>query len=158
MSRTGCAPCCCIILPMRKALPSHGVFALCALISFGTGCLVKSDRFVAGTYHAESPCATITLIVQRDHSFVQSVHTNAGGVNQLSGSWDRDEKGWITFRPFLDFPRMSTVSNWRQRSIGQYCYPEELCWAHSQLNAPSQTMRSTTSSNWGAYLIRHVNC
>jgi hypothetical protein len=78
-------------------------FLAFALACFSMACPVTSERFIVGTYRAESPCSDITLVVSRDHSFAQSVHTHAGGANQVSGKWTIDEKGWITFKPFLDF-------------------------------------------------------
>src|ERR1700737_3205817 len=39
---------------------------------------VTSERFIVGTYRAEAPRVTITLGLDRDHSFVQSVRTNVG--------------------------------------------------------------------------------
>jgi hypothetical protein len=74
-----------------------------ALACFCVACHVTNERFIAGTYRAESPCSDITLVVNRDRSFTQSVHTRTGGASQISGRWTIDEKGWITFKPFLDF-------------------------------------------------------
>jgi hypothetical protein len=80
-------------------------FVVSALIASCLGCHVTSERFIVGTYRAEASCAVITLVVNRDHSFAQSVRTNTGEVNQVTGTWALDEKGWITLRPFLDFLR-----------------------------------------------------
>lgn len=63
-----------------------------------------SEQTIVGTYRAEAPCATITLIVNRDHSFVQSVRTNSGEANQLSGKWSVDKAHkTVDFEPSLDF-------------------------------------------------------
>jgi hypothetical protein len=66
------------------------------------GCHVTSERFIVGTYQAEAPCVTITLVLNRDHSFVQSVRAHTGEINRLSGEWTTDKYG-VTFKPFLDF-------------------------------------------------------
>jgi hypothetical protein len=79
------------------------VLLISALFFSCLSCRVTSERFIVRTYRAESPCVTITLVVNRDHSFVQSVHTHAGEINQLSGSWSVDKSGVVTFKPFLDF-------------------------------------------------------
>jgi hypothetical protein len=53
---------------------------------------------------------TITLVLNRDHSFVQSVRTTSGETKQLTGKWGVDQ--WNTdhqmvktvdFDSFLDF-------------------------------------------------------
>jgi hypothetical protein len=68
------------------------------------GCPVTSERFIAGTYRAEAPCGTITLVVNRDHSFVQSVQMKSGDANQLSGKWHVERNyRTVRFEPFLDF-------------------------------------------------------
>jgi hypothetical protein len=73
-----------------------------ALVLLCTGCRVTSERLIVGTYRAEAPCETITLVVNRDYSFVQSVRTHTGEINRLSGKWSSDKYG-VTFKPFLDF-------------------------------------------------------
>lgn len=77
--------------------------ALVAVAGSCIACYTTSDRFIVGTYKAESPCSNITLIVNRDHSFAQRVQTRDGKANSISGVWVVDAKGWITFKPFLDF-------------------------------------------------------
>ena len=76
-------------------------------IFVGLGCSVTHEESIVGTYLAEAPCVTITLVVNRDHSFVQSAKANSGVTNRLSGKWriDKSEKSFETvdFEPFLDF-------------------------------------------------------
>lgn len=77
---------------------------VCPLIFSCLGCRVTSERWIVGTYRAKSPCVTITLVVNRDHSFVQTVLTNSGGTNQVVGKWTVNSKtAWVDFKPFLDF-------------------------------------------------------
>jgi hypothetical protein len=77
---------------------------------------VTSERFIVGTYRAVAPCETITLVVNRDLSFVQSVRTSSGETNQLSGRWSVDKATkWLDFEPFLDFR-----SDDRGRQIGGF--------------------------------------
>ena len=75
-----------------------------ALMLTCSGCRVTSERFIVGTYRAEAPCATITLQVNHDHSFVQSIRTHSGETNRLTGRWsvDKAEKT-VQFEPFLEF-------------------------------------------------------
>ena len=119
-----------------------------ALACFCVACHVTNERFIAGTYRAESPCSDITLVVNRDRSFTQSVHTRTGGASQISGRWTIDERGWITFKPFLTSLTMTKGGNWRQLSFGQKYYPEESQWGQWLSNAPTRTTRLTTSSRW----------
>jgi hypothetical protein len=75
-----------------------------ALVVAFCGCHVTSERFVVGTYRAEAPCETVTLVLNRDHSFVQSVRTKVGETNRLTGRWTVDGRtAWVDFQPFLDF-------------------------------------------------------
>jgi hypothetical protein len=73
-------------------------------------CHVTSERFIVGTYRAQAPCVTITLVLNPDHSFVQSVRTASGKTNELIGKWRIDQ--WnidhrvfkvLNFDSFLDF-------------------------------------------------------
>jgi len=83
---------------LRRALLTSTLIFSCL------GCRVTSERAIAGTYKAEAPCETITLVVNSDHTFVQSVHTSIGEVRRLSGRWSMDRRGGgLTFVPFLDF-------------------------------------------------------
>jgi hypothetical protein len=68
------------------------------------GCHVTSERHIVGTYRAEAPCETITLVVNADHTFTQNVRVNSGETNQVTGKWsiNRDSK-YVTFEPFLEF-------------------------------------------------------
>jgi hypothetical protein len=86
-----------------------------------SGCHVTSEQLIAGTYRAESPCATIILEVNRDHSFVQSVRTRSSEIKQLKGKWrirqwEADHQGvkTVDFEPFLDFRE-----DWHGREGGQ---------------------------------------
>jgi hypothetical protein len=82
-------------------------FLASALTFFCLGCHVTSERFIVGTYRAEAPCVTITLVLNRDHSFVQSARTTSGETKQLTGKWNIDQ--WaqgvktVDFDAFLDF-------------------------------------------------------
>jgi hypothetical protein len=74
------------------------------------GCHITSERFIVGTYRAEASCVTITLVLNRDHSFVQSVRTKTGETNQLKGKWfirqwsiDHRTQETVDFDSFLDF-------------------------------------------------------
>jgi len=74
------------------------------LILFCLACNTVNESRLIGTYRADSSCVTITLVVNLDHSFVQSVQTRTGGTNQLAGKWSVDKKEeTITLEPFLDF-------------------------------------------------------
>jgi hypothetical protein len=67
------------------------------------GCEITSERFLVGTYRAEAPCVTITLAVNRDHTFAQDARTKQGEANRLTGRWKIDSSQIVTFEPFLDF-------------------------------------------------------
>jgi hypothetical protein len=85
-------------------------FVVSALIASCLGCHVTSERFIVGTYRAEAPCVTITLVLNRDHSFVQSARTAAGETKQVKGKWfirqwgtDHPTEKTVDFDSFLDF-------------------------------------------------------
>ena len=96
---------------------------LLSVLIFGcSGCRVTSERFIVGTYRAEAPCVTITLEVNRDHSFVQSVRTHSGEANKLVGRWSVDtSERLLNFEPFLDF-----LDDSRGRQVGGMSSPVEL--------------------------------
>ena len=71
---------------------------------------MTSKQSVQGTYRAETPCVTITLLLNRDHSFVQSVRTTSGEKKELAGKWSIDQFNidhkmieTVDFDSFLDF-------------------------------------------------------
>ena len=77
---------------------------LASALIFSCGCQVTSERFIVGTYRAEAPCVTVTLVLRRDHSFLQSARAKTGDTNQLIGKWSLDGKtARVDFQPFLDF-------------------------------------------------------
>jgi len=91
-----------------------------ALIASCLGCHVTSERFIVGTYRAEAPCVTVSLVLNQDHSFVQSVRTTSGETKQLKGKWlmrqwriDDDGVSTVDFDSFLDFHE-----DWRGREGG----------------------------------------
>jgi hypothetical protein len=90
------------------------------VVFYCVACHVTSERLVVGTYRAKAPCATITLVVNRDYSFAQTVHTNTGETNQLSGKWSMDKSG-VTFQPFLDF-----LNDDHGRQLGFASFPPEV--------------------------------
>jgi len=68
------------------------------------GCHTVNESKLIGTWRAEASCVTITLVVNPDHSFVQSVRTHTDEINRLTGRWSLDRRDkMMTFRPFLDF-------------------------------------------------------
>ena len=69
----------------------------------GSGCQITSERFLVGTYRAEAPCVSVTLSVNKDHTFAQDVKTKQGEANRLIGRWNIDSSQIVTFEPFLDF-------------------------------------------------------
>lgn len=50
-----------------------------------------------------APCVTITLSVNKDHTFTQEAKTKQGEANRLMGNWKIDSSQIIMFEPFLDF-------------------------------------------------------
>jgi len=98
---------CRIILAVVRPNALIRVLLLFPLVFPGTGCYVTSERSIVGTYKAETPCVTITLVVNNDHSFVQSARTASGDTRQITGKWSLHE--WSTgdktvdFDHFLDF-------------------------------------------------------
>ena len=80
------------------------------LIFLCAGCRVTDERLIVGTYRAEAPCVTITLVLNRDHSFVQSARTTGGETKQVKGRWfirqwstDHHTEKTVDFESFLDF-------------------------------------------------------
>ena len=75
-----------------------------------------------GTYSAQSPCAQITLIVNRDHTFLQLVKTGNVELNRLSGKWKFDQSSkTLDFTQFLDFHE-----DFHGRVIGFFSAPADL--------------------------------
>jgi len=94
---------------LMSRLPKTGR-GLFALIFSCFGCQVTNERFIVGTYRAEARCVTITLELNRDRSFVQSVRTTTGETKELIGIWGIDERSidhqkvkTVNFDSFLDF-------------------------------------------------------
>ena len=88
-------------------MPARRVCVLLGLVLLAfsnSGCRTANESKLTGTYRAETSCVKITLVVNSDHSFVQSARTATGETNQLTGRWtvDKGDK-MITFEPFLDF-------------------------------------------------------
>ena len=67
---------------------------------------------------------TITLVVNPDHSFVQSARAAAGETNRLTGRWSVDNKDkTMTFEPFLDF-----LNDEHGKRLGFASFPPEVIW------------------------------
>lgn len=80
------------------------------------GCRTVNESTVAGTYRLRTPCVTATVVLNRDHTFSQSVQTSSGQTKQLKGEWrltGADNKGiighliapfskFVDLEPFLD--------------------------------------------------------
>jgi hypothetical protein len=82
-------------------------------------CDTVDESRLAGTYRADGSCVTITLVVNADHSFVQSAETRAGETNRITGTWSVDKKDkTITFRPFLDF-----LNDMHGKQVGWASFP-----------------------------------
>ncbi len=114
-------------------------FLVSTLIFSCLGCHVTSERSIVGTYRAEAPCVTITLVLSGDHSFVQSVRTTSGETKQLIGKWSIDQ--WdidhqvvktVDFDPFLDF---SEDEHGRQGKPGRTGFRPER-WPRGVLMGP----------------------
>ena len=95
---------------MTKIGPSRRAFLAFALTFSAVGCQVTSERSIVGAYTAEAPCVKITLVLNRDHSFVQSARTTAGETKQVKGKWfirqwvtDHQTEKTVDFDSFLDF-------------------------------------------------------
>ena len=92
------------------------------LILVCLACNTVNESRLIGTYRADSSCVTITLAVNPDHSFVQSVQTHTGGTNQLAGKWSVDKKDeTITLEPFLDF-----LNDTQGRQVGGASFSPEM--------------------------------
>jgi hypothetical protein len=91
---------------VRQALMRAHKLVFATLFLLTSACVVTHDEDIAGTYIAKTPCATITLAVSVDHTFVQRVRTFSGETNELRGKWAVDvNTGWTSFEPFLGFSR-----------------------------------------------------
>ena len=93
---------------MQKArVTASSVLILTLLLS---ACRRVNDANLVGTYRGETPCATVTLELKSNHSFVQTLRIESGGSKQVVGVWrldngDRSEGlgKRVTFdRAFLD--------------------------------------------------------
>ena len=76
-----------------------------SLVLWSAGCRTIEESNVVGTYRASAPCVTISLVLNADHSFVQSLRTTSGFTKELRGSWSLDpstDRKLIEFKPFLD--------------------------------------------------------
>jgi hypothetical protein len=96
------------------------VVLVCALPLLG--CFATNDASVTGTYTAAAPCVTITLVVNKDHSFLQTIRETPGKTYQRSGRWRLDHGGSFFFESNADqslrgiykvgFPPDGTVERW----------------------------------------------
>jgi hypothetical protein len=85
------------------------------------GCSTVNESRLVGTYRADGSCVTITLVVNSDHSFVQSAETRSGEINRVTGRWNVGEKDrTINFEPFLDF-----INDRHGRQVGGASFPPE---------------------------------
>jgi|HubBroStandDraft_3_1064219.scaffolds.fasta_scaffold137881_2 hypothetical protein len=104
-----------------QARGATNALAASALALVCLSCNTVNESRLIGTYHADGTCVAIKLVVNPDHSFVQSAETRTGGANRLAGKWTVDKKDrTITFRPFLDF-RNDTQG----RELGWANFPPE---------------------------------
>jgi hypothetical protein len=95
-----------------------------ALMVFCTKCSTVNESRLVGIYHANGSCVTITLVVNPDHSFVQSARAAAGETNRLTGRWSVDKKDkMMTFEPFLDF-----LNDEHGKRLGFANFPPEVIW------------------------------
>jgi len=91
------------------------------LIVVCLACTTTSEPRLVGTYRADGQCVAITLVLNPDHSFVQTAQTQTGKANRLTGKWRVDKKGnTIDFQPFLDF-----LNNMQGRQVGGATFPAE---------------------------------
>jgi hypothetical protein len=75
-----------------------------ALLFVSLGCSTVNESRLVGKYSANGSCVNITLVVNADHSFVQTAETRDSATGQLRGAWSIDKKTkTMTFQPFLDF-------------------------------------------------------
>jgi hypothetical protein len=92
------------------------------LILLSSGCRTANESRLVGIYRANGSCVVITLVVNPDHSFIQSTQTRKGETNQLTGRWSVDKKDrMITFEPFLDF-----LNDDHGRRLGSASFPPEV--------------------------------
>jgi hypothetical protein len=66
-----------MILVVIRPPASIQLFLVFTLIVSAAGRYVTSEGSIVGTYKAEASCVTITLLMNEDHSFVQSVQTTS---------------------------------------------------------------------------------
>ena len=73
---------------------ARSIFAFALL--FSSGCRRVTEPNLVGTYRLETPCVTVSLILNQDHSFVQSARTSSGETKKITGKWSlsnrRNEK------------------------------------------------------------------
>jgi hypothetical protein len=75
-----------------------------AIVLVCQGCRTVNASRLVGTYQARVSCLTVTVVMNADHSFVQTARKPTGETSQLMGKWSLDEQGkMVTFAPFLDF-------------------------------------------------------
>lgn len=78
------------------------ILVLSSIVLANIACTVTNERRIVGTYRAECPCVSITLILNRDQSFVQRVRPASGETKELGGKWFVRDK-IVHFTPFFDF-------------------------------------------------------
>jgi len=85
-----------------------------------TGCGPVSESRLKGEYHAETPCAKISLILNSDHSFVQSLQTADGGRKHVTGTWRADNRSdeGLSTRVNFDLAFLDLVNDSRGRVVG----------------------------------------
>jgi hypothetical protein len=90
--------------------------SVCAFLLLG--CQPVSERTLIGTFEAETPCVTVSIVFNKDHSFVLSTKTPSGEMRQIKGKWEFEAldksatlfdrvlapfSRFVSAEPFLDF-------------------------------------------------------
>ena|SRR6266478_3209013 len=101
-------------------MPGRVISALLmiALTGLCSSCRTATDSNLVGTYRAEATCVKASLVLNKDHSFLQDLTMESGETKQIVGRWSLDVsvRGGktlvgqmiarysrsVTFRPYLN--------------------------------------------------------
>lgn len=101
----------------KERMTAGSVLILTLLLS---ACRLVNDANLVGTYRGETPCATVTLELKSNHSFVQTQRIESGGTKQVVGGWrlDNGDGEGLGKRVSFDHAFLDLVHDNQGRDVG----------------------------------------
>jgi hypothetical protein len=112
------------------------VLSLVTIGIISSACQTTSERYIVGVYRASTPCVTLTLVLNKNHSFVQTAKAKSGETQSLTGKWfvshweiDHRIQKTVDFDSFLDFHEgLKGSGGSGVQVLSRNCGPGKLQW------------------------------